>query len=52
MKNFETVLNAKINTIIYTLYYIGKVNGFTYIYTYTSNPIPGRGERIGKITSP
>ena len=32
MKNFKIVLNAKINTNIYTLYSIVKVNGFTYIF--------------------
>ena len=41
MKNFKTVLNAKINGIIGSIYSIVKVNGFTYIYTYTFNPIPG-----------
>ena len=41
MKNFKTVLNAKINAIIGSIYSIVKVNGFTYTYTYTFIPIPG-----------
>ena len=41
MKNFKTVLEAKINAIISSVYSIVKVNGFTYIYTDTFNPTPG-----------
>ena len=44
----NSVLNAKINAIISSIYSIVKVNGFTYIYTYTFNPTPGgRGREVG-----
>ena len=41
----KSVLNAKTNAIITSIYSIVKVNGFTYIYTYTFNPTPGGRRR-------